>query len=63
MEDMDRVFNSKTGEEDARLLREAQNEVGLTAFLASVGQTPESTAQRDIRAKEGGGNEQLVEKI
>ncbi|WPG99477.1 Hypothetical protein R9X50_00229200 [Acrodontium crateriforme] len=33
LEEMDRVFNSNAGEQDAELLREAQREVGLTAFL------------------------------
>lgn len=34
LEDMDRVFKSHTGERDAQLLREAQEEVGLTRFLS-----------------------------
>jgi MFS family permease len=34
LEEMDRVFNSHTGERDAQLLREAQRDVGLTALLA-----------------------------
>lgn len=33
LEEMDRVFGSHTGERDAELLREAQMEVGLTAFM------------------------------
>lgn len=33
LEEMDRVFKSHTGERDAELLREAQKDVGLTAFL------------------------------
>lgn len=33
LEDMDRVFKSKAGGEDAELLREAQRDVGLTSFL------------------------------
>lgn len=33
LEEMDRVFNSHTGERDAILLAEAQRYVGLTAFL------------------------------
>lgn len=33
LEEMDRVFGSHTGKEDARLLREAQRDVGLLAFL------------------------------
>lgn len=36
LEDMDRVFGSKSGEEDARLLKEAQREVGLDAYLTSL---------------------------
>ncbi|KAH1619788.1 hypothetical protein KXX65_008532 [Aspergillus fumigatus] len=36
LEEMDRVFNSHTGERDAQLLREAQRDVGLTALLARV---------------------------
>lgn len=37
LEEMDRVFKSHTGEEDAKLLRQAQRDVGLTAFLDSHG--------------------------
>lgn len=33
LEDMDRVFKSNAGEQDAELLREAQRDVGLTSFL------------------------------
>ena len=33
LEEMDRVFKSNTGEQDAQLLREAQRDVGLIAFL------------------------------
>lgn len=33
LEEMDRVFGSHTGKEDALLLREAQRDVGLLAFL------------------------------
>ena len=33
LEDMDRVFKSNVGEQDAELLREAQRDVGLTSFL------------------------------
>ncbi|KAK9311250.1 general substrate transporter [Lipomyces starkeyi] len=33
LEEMDRVFGSHSSEEDARLLAEAQTDVGLTAFL------------------------------
>lgn len=35
LEEMDRVFNSHAGEEDAKLLYEAQRDVGLTAYLES----------------------------
>lgn len=33
LEEMDRVFKSHTGERDALLMREAQEEVGLTGLL------------------------------
>ncbi|CEJ79794.1 Putative Quinate permease [[Torrubiella] hemipterigena] len=33
LEEMDRIFNSHTGQRDAELLREAQEEVGLLALL------------------------------
>lgn len=33
LEEMDRVFKSHTGEEDARMLAEAQRDVGLISFL------------------------------
>lgn len=33
LEEMDRVFKSHTGEEDARMLAEAQRDVGLIRFL------------------------------
>ena len=36
LEEMDRVFKSHTGARDAELLREAQDEVGLTAFLERI---------------------------
>lgn len=61
MEDMDRVFGSNTGEEDARLLREAQRDVGLEAFLASIGPKAERTSPKDIAAK-GATQEQMLEK-
>lgn len=35
LEEMDRVFKSHTGEEDARMLAEAQRDVGLIAFLST----------------------------
>ena len=34
LEEMDRVFGSHTSEEDAQMLAEAQNDVGLTAYLS-----------------------------
>lgn len=37
LEDMDRVFKSRAGEQDAELLREAQAEVGL---LGAPGRRP-----------------------
>lgn len=36
LEDMDRVFKSKTGEEDGILLNEAQRDVGLLAYIDSL---------------------------
>lgn len=33
LEEMDRVFKSHTGKEDARMLAEAQRDVGLIRFL------------------------------
>ena len=45
LEEMDRVFKSHTGVRDAELLREAQRDVGLTAFVermrAANGHDPE----------------------
>ena len=37
LEEMDRVFKSHTGERDAKLLAEAQREVGLVAMLEGRG--------------------------
>lgn len=37
LEEMDRVFNSHTGQRDAALLREAQEQVGLVALLENYG--------------------------
>jgi hypothetical protein len=38
LEEMDRVFGSHSSEEDAKMLAEAESDVGLTAFLShSVG--------------------------
>lgn len=33
LEEMDRVFNSRTGEEDALMLEEARREIGLSMVL------------------------------
>ncbi|KAJ5455575.1 uncharacterized protein N7458_003839 [Penicillium daleae] len=49
LEEMDRVFGSKKGQEDAELLREAQRDVGLTAFVERLG----SATGRDMDKKEG----------
>ena len=57
LEEMDRVFGSHSGEEDAELLREAQHEVGLTAFVERMGMV----TGREVDSKKAG--EQLVEKI
>lgn len=37
LEEMDRVFKSHSGERDAALLREAQRDVGFTAFVERLG--------------------------
>ncbi|KAH8892409.1 general substrate transporter [Thozetella sp. PMI_491] len=42
LEEMDRVFASRNGERDIRLLSEAQMEVGLTAFLSQREVKPEN---------------------
>ncbi|KAJ5625491.1 hypothetical protein N7510_001800 [Penicillium lagena] len=57
LEEMDRVFGSHSGEEDAELLRDAQREVGLTAFVERMGMA----TGREVDSKEPG--EQLVEKV
>ncbi|CEJ57720.1 Putative Quinate permease [Penicillium brasilianum] len=49
LEEMDKVFGSKKGQEDAELLREAQRDVGLTAFVERLG----SATGRDMEKKEG----------
>lgn len=49
LEEMDRVFKSNTGERDAELLREAQRDVGLTAFLERMG----AATGRDLEKKDG----------
>ncbi|KAG6027210.1 hypothetical protein E4U41_001005 [Claviceps citrina] len=51
LEDMDRVFGSHTGEEDAKLLHEAQREVGLTASLGRRGVLPKGQAERTDSAE------------
>ncbi|GAB1192804.1 hypothetical protein APSETT444_002001 [Aspergillus pseudonomiae] len=43
LEEMDRVFKSNTGEQDAEMLREAQREVGLTACLERLSKGPVPT--------------------
>ncbi|KAE8308532.1 Sugar and other transporter [Aspergillus parasiticus SU-1] len=40
LEEMDRVFKSNTGEQDAEMLREAQREVGLTACIERLSKGP-----------------------
>ncbi|KAF7590010.1 hypothetical protein BBP40_003398 [Aspergillus hancockii] len=55
LEEMDRVFKSNTGEQDAELLREAQREVGLTACLERLSKDPNNV--------EKGGQELHVEKV
>lgn len=45
LEDMDRVFKSRTGAEDAAMLAEAQRDVGLLDFLGS------GVVQRDDKEK------------
>ena len=49
LEEMDRVFGSKKGQEDAELLREDQRDVGLTAFVERLG----SATGRDMEKKAG----------
>lgn len=46
LEDMDRVFKSRTGERDAQLLREVQEEVGLVALVEAY--TSGSYEKKDI---------------
>lgn len=55
LEEMDRVFGSHSGEQDAEMLREAQAEVGLTAFLERMG-----GSGRDMEKKE---NSQYIETL
>ncbi|KAL2068373.1 hypothetical protein VTL71DRAFT_16471 [Oculimacula yallundae] len=50
LEEMDSVFNSHAGEEDAVLLREAQRDVGLTAYLEGnlSGNTALASSEKDL---------------
>lgn len=57
LEEMDRVFKSHSGEQDAALLREAERDVGLTAFVERMG----LATGRDDESKEPG--EMLVDKV
>lgn len=56
LEEMDRVFGSHTGEQDAALLREAQRDVGLLAFIERMG----GATGREWEKKEG---EQYIERL
>lgn len=47
LEEMDRVFGSNTGEQDALLLREAQREVGLIAFLEGSNRVERKVSDED----------------
>ncbi|KAJ6172521.1 Major facilitator superfamily domain general substrate transporter [Penicillium chermesinum] len=47
LEEMDRVFNSHSGEQDAEMLRDAQREVGLTRLLERMGH-----GDREVEKKE-----------
>ncbi|KAA8646561.1 hypothetical protein EYZ11_010964 [Aspergillus tanneri] len=49
LEEMDKVFKSNAGEQDAELLREAQREVGLTACLERLSKVP-GTVEKDSQA-------------
>jgi hypothetical protein len=50
LEEMDRVFKSNTGERDAELLREAQRDVGLLAFLDGSARPGEAKTSNDSLA-------------
>lgn len=49
LEEMDRVFGSHTGEHDAALLREAQQDVGLLDFIDRMG----GATGRELEKNEG----------
>lgn len=49
LEEMDRVFKSHTGERDAALLREAQRDVGLLAFLEDHGVGHHEKTNDDVK--------------
>lgn len=48
LEEMDRVFGSNTGEQDAILLREAQRDVGLIAFLDGSARREGKSSQESV---------------
>lgn len=54
LEEMDRVFNSHTGEQDAEMLREAQRDVGYIAFVErmapAIGRDPEDEKRAYVEA-------------
>lgn len=56
LEEMDRVFGSHTGEQDAELMREAERDVGLVAFVERMG----DATGRDLEKK---GNSQYIETL
>lgn len=49
LEEMDRVFKSHTGARDAELLRDAQRDVGLIAFLHRNGRDTQDTSKWAIQ--------------
>ena len=48
LEEMDRVFKSHTGERDAQLLREAQEEVGMTGFVHNEAKEQEKASMEHV---------------
>lgn len=50
LEEMDKVFGSNAGEQDAELLREAQREVGLTACLERMSKGAPGAMEKDSQA-------------
>lgn len=56
LEEMDRVFGSHTGEQDAALMREAEGDVGLVAFVERMG----GATGRDLKKK---GSSQYIETL